>query len=58
MKTSSSVDKDCWNAFELPLTKAKNSVECTIDATSIVGHHGGNAFIVAATAHASVKPWV
>lgn len=58
VKASSCMDEDCRNAFELLLTKAKNPVECAIGTTSIIVHHGGNSFIVIATAHASVKLWL
>lgn len=55
VKASSRMDKYCRNAFELLLTVAKNPVECAVGTTSIVVHHGGNSFIVIATAHASFK---
>lgn len=58
VEASSGVDEDCWNAFELLLTKAKNPVECAIGTTSIVVHHGGNSFIVIATAHTLVRIWL
>lgn len=51
MKTSPSMDKDCWNALELFLSEAENAIECTISSVCIVSHHGGN-FMVTAAAHA------
>lgn len=57
MKARSSMDEDCRNALEVFLTEAENAVECTIDTVFVFSHHGGNLFIVTATAHASVKLW-
>lgn len=58
VETSSSMDEYCRNAFGLLLTKAKNPVKCAIGTAIIIVHHGGNSFIVIATAHASVNNWL
>lgn len=58
MEASSGMDEDGRNAFELLLAKAKDPVECAIGTTSIVVHHGGNSFVVIATAHTLVKSWL
>lgn len=52
MEARSGMDKDGRNAFELLLAQTENAVEGTVDATIIIGHHGGNLFIVTATGHA------